>query len=197
MDEKLDIFTKDGRKIGVISKKDYYSQTEENYWIKCCSCFVVDKTSNKILFEKRGNTLIDSGKLDLCSGHVKSGELPRVSIARELNEELGIPQNISSTVNFLGDVFVDYADLSDPTIKRNMKCITSMYALGIIDLSQIHIDNDEVVRYAWLSIEDARSFIENGMTRLPYETSLKRSYDMVFKKLDKFLNRDDLGIEKE
>lgn len=197
MDEKLDIFTKDGRKIGVISKKDYYSQTEENYWIKCCSCFVVDKTSNKILFEKRGNTLIDSGKLDLCSGHVKSGELPRVSIARELNEELGIPQNISSTVNFLGDVLVDYSDLSDPTIKRNIKCITSMYALGIIDLSQIHIDNDEVVRYAWLSIEDARSFIENGMTRLPYETSLKRSYDMVFKKLDKFLNRDDLGIEKE
>ena len=99
MDEKLDIFTKDGRKIGVISKKDYYSQTEENYWIKCCSCFVVDKTSNKILFEKRGNTFIDSGKLDLCSGHVKSGELPRVSIARELNEELGIPQNISSTVS--------------------------------------------------------------------------------------------------
>ena len=72
-----------------------------------------------------------------------------------------------------------------------------MYALGITDLSKIHIDNDEVVRYAWLSIEDARSFIENGMTRLPYETSLKRSYDMVFKKLDKFLNRDDLGIEKE
>ena len=37
MDEKLDIFTKDGRKIGVISKKDHYSPTEENYWIKCCS----------------------------------------------------------------------------------------------------------------------------------------------------------------
>lgn len=199
MDENLDIFTKDGKKIGIMPKKFYYSQTGEVHWIKCCSCFVVDKSENKILFEKRGNTFIDAGKLDLCSGHVKSGEVPRVAMARELNEELGIPMHIASTSRLLGEILVDYSDLSDPTTRRNMKWITSMYALGITDLSQIHIDNDEVVRYAWLSLKDARGFIESGMTRLPYEESLKRQYDMVFHMLDKFMNknRDGENIEKE
>ncbi len=199
MDENLDIFTKDGKKIGIMPKKFYYSQTGEVPWIKCCSCFVVDKNENKILFEKRGNTFIDAGKLDLCSGHVKSGEAPRIAMTRELNEELGIPTNISSTVNLLGEVLVDYSNLSDPTTRRNMKCITSMYTLGITDLSQIHIDNEEVVRYAWLSLKDARGFIENGMTRLPYDDSLKMQYDMVFKMLDKFMNknRDGINMEKE
>lgn len=199
MEENLDVFTKEGINIGVMSKKFYYSQTGEVPWIKCCSCFIVDKNENKILFEKRGNTFIDAGKLDLCSGHVKSGELPRVAIAREINEELGIPLNITSTANFLGEILVDYSNLSDPTIRRNMKCITSMYALGITDLNQISIDNDEVVRYAWLSLKDARGFIENGMTRLPYETTLKKQYDFVFKKLDNFMNKNknDISVEKE
>ncbi len=199
MDENLDIFTKDGIKIGIMPKKSYYSQTTDAPWIKCCSCFVVDKSENKILFEKRGNTFIDAGKLDLCSGHVKSGEVPKIAMTRELNEELGVPINIASTTSLLGEVLVDYSDLSDPTTRRNMKCITSIYALGITELNQIHIDNDEVVRYAWLSLKDARGFIENGMTRLPYEESLRQQYDMVFSMLDKFMNknRDGVNIEKE
>lgn len=187
MDEILDTFTKDGRKIGTISKRAYYSQTEDAPWIKCCVCFVVDKNGNKILFEKRGNTLIDAGKLDLCSGHVQSGELPRITMAREINEELGIPLNIASTTTYLGDVLVDYSKLSDQTNRRNMKCITSMFALGVTDLDQIHIDNDEVVRFAWLSREDAIAFIKNSMTRIPYEKSLREPYEKIFSKLDSFM----------
>lgn len=198
MDENLDIFTKDGTKIGVMAKKFYYSQTGEVPWIKCCTCFVVDKSEGKILFEKRGNTFIDAGKLDLCSGHVKSAEMPRVSMARELNEELGIPLSISSTITHLGDVLVDYSSLSDPTNRRNMKCITSLYALGLADISKINIDNDEVVRAAWLSKEDALSFIRNSMTRIPYDESLKEQYDKIFNNLDNFMNRkkSKLNIEK-
>lgn len=197
MDEILDIFTKDGRKIGVMPKKLYYSQEGEAPWIKCCCCFVVDQNEGKILFEKRGNTLIDAGKLDLCSGHVQSGELPRVTMARELNEELGIPKHLASTVTFLGEVLVDYSSLSDPTNRRNMKCITSMYALGINDLSQINIDNEEVVRYAWLPKKEARGFIENSMTRIPYEESLKEQYEDIFLGLDRFIDKKSVTLDRE
>lgn len=197
MDEILDIFTKDGRKIGMMTKKFYYSQTGEVPWIKCCSCFVVDKNQNSILFEKRGNTLIDAGKLDLCSGHVQSGEIPRITMTRELSEELGIPKNIASTAQFLGEVAVDYSNLTDPTNRRNMKCIISMYALGITDLSQINIDNDEVVRYAWLPRREAIGFIENSMTRMPYEESLKKQYDIIFHMLDKLMDRDNKSLNRE
>lgn len=197
MDENLDIFTKDGRPIGIMPKKYYYSQTGIVHWIKCCTCFVVDKKEDKILFEKRGNTLLDPGKLDLCSGHVKSGEIPRVAMARELTEELGIPLNISSTATFLGKVLVDYSNLSDPTNRKNMKCITSLYALGITDLSQIKVDNDEVVRFAWLSREDAIAFITNSMTRLPYEESLKEPYQEIFSKLDEFIGKNQKPQNRE
>lgn len=197
MDENLDIFTKDRRKIGIMPKKFYYSQKGEVPWIKCCTCFVIDKVGKRILFEKRGNTPLDPGKLDLCSGHVKSGELPQISMARELTEELGIPLNISSTITFLGEVCVDYSTLSDPTNRKNMKCITSLYALGLTDLNQIKIDNDEVIRYAWLSREDAIGFITNSMTRVPYEESLKDQYKHIFRNLDKFLDREQKPLNRE
>lgn len=197
MDDLLDIFTKDGRVVGIMPKKYYYSQTGEAFWIKCCSCFVVDRKEKKILFEKRGNTLIDSGMLDLCSGHVKSGELPRVAMARELNEELGVDMSLGSSASYLGDVYADYSNLSDPTNRRNMKCIISMYALSLDDISRINIDNDEVVRYAWLSRDDAMAFISNGMTRIPYDEDLKKQYDVIFKKLDSYINKNKASHDIE
>lgn len=197
MEEILDIFTKDGTKIGSMSKKDYYSQKSVAPWIKCCSCFVVDRQEKKVLFEKRGNTLIDSGKVDLCSGHVQSGEIPQLAMMRELKEELGIPENISSNVHYLGDVFVDCSNLSDPTNRKNMKFITSMYALDISYAKDIKMDNDEVVRFAWLSQEDAIGFIENSMTRIPYDEKLKEQYDAIFQKLDFFMqNKKNHTIDK-
>ncbi len=199
MDELLDIFTKDGRIVGIMPKKFYYSQTGETFWIKCCSCFVIDKKEKKILFEKRGNTFIDAGKLDLCSGHVQSGEVPRIAMTRELNEELGIDKSLGSTASYLGEVLADYSTLSDPTNRRNMKCITSIYALGLDDISMINIDNVEVVRYAWLSRDDAIEFIKNSMTKMPYDESLKVQYDWIFEKLDNYMNRDksSLGVEEK
>lgn len=198
MDEILDTFTKDGIKTGTMGKKTYYSQKGDVPWIKCCSCFVVDKNEGKILFEKRGNTLIDAGKLDLCSGHVQAGEVPRISMVRELAEELGIKPEISSfSLAHLGDVLVDYSSLSDPTNRKNMKCIASMFALGISDLDKINIDNNEVVRFAWLSKEDALNFIKSSMTRIPYEESLAKQYEGIFKKLEEFMNKDKSNISFE
>jgi len=198
MDELLDVFTKEGTKIGTMGKKEYYSQKGDVPWIKCCSCFVVNKSDGKILFEKRGNTLIDAGKLDLCSGHVQSGEVPRVSMVRELAEELGIkPEISSSSLTHLGDALVDYSNLTDPTNRKNMKCIASMYALRISDLDKINIDNDEVVRFAWLSKEDALNFIKNSMTRIPYEDSLEKQYEAIFQKLEEVINKDRSNVNLE
>ncbi len=189
MSEFLDIFTKDGIKLGTMSKKEYYSQSGDVPWIKCCSCFVIDENNKKVLFEKRGNRFLDPGKLDLCSGHVQSNEPPRVAMVRELGEELGISQHIASNIYYLGNVAVDYTTLSDETNRKNLKCFVSMYALSVRNLDDIKIDNKEVVKYGWLSMEDAKGFIENSMTRMPYGESLKGSYDKIFDKLEKFISK--------
>ena len=55
MAEILDTYTPDGIKIGTISKRDYYLKKHENIpWIKCCTCFIIDEKTNRILLEKRG-----------------------------------------------------------------------------------------------------------------------------------------------
>ena len=78
MTELLDTFDEYGNKTGTIKKGEITSD-----YVKCCSCFVVNG-KNQVLIEKRGKTVLDAGKLDLCSGHVQSGEVPIQGMIREL-----------------------------------------------------------------------------------------------------------------
>ena len=181
MAELIDIFKENGEKIGTISKRNYYSWTDENLpWIKCATCFVIDDKNKKILFEKRGKRFLDPGKLDLCSGHVRSGEIPMQCMIRELDEELSIKQEDSQNLHYLGNVQVDYTKLKDETNRKNLKCFVSVYALKVQDIDKIKIDNVEAINMGFLDFDDAIGFIQNSMTRMPYEESLKLQYDLIF-----------------
>jgi 8-oxo-dGTP pyrophosphatase MutT (NUDIX family) len=189
MIEILDVYTKDGRKVGEMSKKAYYNGTIKDVpWIKCCTCFVIDSKTGKILFEKRGNVELDSGKLDLCSGHVRSRELPFQAMIRELGEELNLPENVASNIKHLSDVHIDYTGLSDEDNRKRLKAIVSIYALKVQDINQIKKDSIEVVRTGWLSYEDSVNFIRNGMTRIPYEEPFSKQIEDVFSKLKDYIS---------
>ena len=198
MAEMIDIYTKEGIKIGTISKKEYYSLNGDIPWIKCCTCFVVDQESNKILFEKRGKRFLDPGKLDLCSGHVRSGEVPIQGMIRELGEELNIPESVARNIQYLGKMDVDYTNLEDETNRKNLKCFVSCYALKVKNQSEIAIDGREAINKGWLNYDDSIGFISNSMTRLPYENSLVEKYDAIFDKLRTFMNlKQNKNVQKE
>lgn len=188
MSELIDIYTENGENIGTISKKEYYSGNIKNIpWIKCCTCFVIDENGPKILFEKRGKRFLDPGKLDLCSGHVRSGEVPTQSMIRELDEELSIKENDSRKVHYLGNLRLDYTKLKDETDRKQLKCFVSVYALKMKEISGIQIDNNEAISMGWLSLEDAIGFISNNMTRIPYDAELKHQYEEIFGQLKEFI----------
>lgn len=198
MAEMIDIYTKEGSKIGTISKKEYYSLNGDIPWIKCCTCFVVDQETNKILFEKRGKRFLDPGKLDLCSGHVRSGEVPIQGMVRELGEELNIPESVARNIQYLGKMDVDYTNLEDETNRKNLKCFVSCYALKVKNQSEIAIDRREAINKGWLNYDDSIGFISNSMTRLPYENSLVEKYDAIFDKLRTFMNlKQNKNVQKE
>ena len=198
MAEMIDIYTKEGIKIGTISKKEYYSLNGDIPWIKCCTCFVVDQETNKILFEKRGKRFLDPGKLDLCSGHVRSGEVPIQGMVRELGEELNIPESVARNIQYLGKMDVDYTNLEDETNRKNLKCFVSCYALKVKNQSEIAIDGREAINKGWLNYDDSIGFISNSMTRLPYENSLVENYDAIFDKLRTFMNlKQNKDVQKE
>ena len=188
MAEMIDIYTKDGVKTGTISKREYYTMQGDVPWIKCCTCFVVDQETNKILFEKRGKRFLDPGKLDLCSGHVRSNELPIQGMVRELGEELLINQGVARNVQYLGMIDVDYTNLEDETNRKNLKCFVSCYALKVRNQSEVSTDGREAISKGWLDYEDAIGFISNSMTRLPYEQGLAKKYEQIFEKLRTFMN---------
>lgn len=189
MSELIDVYTEDGQKIGTVSKKEYYSGNIEDVpWIKCCTCFVIDENEQKVLFEKRGKRFLDPGKLDLCSGHVQSGEVPTQSMIRELDEELSIEEKDSRNVNYLGELRLDYTKLKDETDRKQLKCFVSVYALKMKDISGIQIDNNEAVSMGWLSLEDTIGFISNNMTRIPYDNELEHQYIEIFEKLKEFIS---------
>ena len=190
MAEIIDIFTKQEEKIGTISKREYYSLTcdeKDIPWIKCVSCFVIDDISKKILWEKRGKRFLDPGKLDLCSGHVQSGEIPLQGMVRELDEELSIGENDSRNLQYLGKIKVDYTTLEDETNRKRLKALVSIYALKLKDVNQIKMDYKEVINKGFLNYDDSIGFIQNSMTRMPYEIILKPQYDMVFENLKEFM----------
>lgn len=198
MAEMIDIYTKEGIKIGTISKKEYYSLNGDIPWIKCCTCFVVDQETNKILFEKRGKRFLDPGKLDLCSGHVRSGEVPIQGMVRELGEELNIPESVARNIQYLGKMDVDYTNLEDETNRKNLKCFVSCYALKVKNQSEIAIDGREAINKGWLNYDDSIGFISNSMTRLHYENSLVEKYDAIFDKLRTFMNlKQNKNVQKE
>ena len=188
MSELIDIYTEDGQKIGTISKKEYYSGNIQDVpWIKCCTCFVIDENEQKVLFEKRGKRFLDPGKLDLCSGHVQSGEVPTQSMIRELDEELSIEEKDSRNVHYLGELRLDYTKLKDETDRKQLKCFVSVYALKMKDISGIQIDNNEAISMGWLSLEDTIGFISNNMTRIPYDEELQQQYKEIFERLKEFV----------
>ena len=198
MAELIDIFKENGEKIGTISKRNYYSWTDENLpWIKCATCFVIDDKNKKILFEKRGKRFLDPGKLDLCSGHVRSGEIPMQCMIRELDEELSIKQEDSQNLHYLGNVQVDYTKLKDETNRKNLKCFVSVYALKVQDIDKIKIDNVEAINMGFLDFDDAIGFIQNSMTRMPYEESLKLQYDLIFQNLKQYMFQKDKDYEQK
>ena len=63
-----------------------------NQFLKGVTCFVVNE-QGQILLEKRANTELTPGKIDLVSGHVDMEEIEKQSIIRELGEEVGIQEN--------------------------------------------------------------------------------------------------------
>lgn len=188
MAEFIDIYTKDGAKIGTMTKKEYYSLKEDDIpWIKCCTCFVIDEKTRKVLVEKRGNRVLDSGKLDLCSGHVQANEPSFMGMRRELLEELSIPLEESENIVSLGDIRVDYTKLEDEEYRNRLKCFVKVYALKVKEIEKIHPDNMETSGIGWLSLEDVCNFIRFHMTRMPYEGDLIEQYEAIFPKLERYV----------
>ena len=172
MPELLDTFDENGNKTGTIIKG---KKTTD--YVKCCSCFVVN-SKNQVLIEKRRKTVLDAGKLDLCSGHIRSNETSTQGMIRELIEELGITQEEAMELKKIGNLKVDFNKVGG-----NFKCITDMFMLKRTS-DTLKLQDEEVKGIEYYDLEEALNLIRENKTRIPYS----QEFEGIFNNLKQELN---------
>lgn len=172
MTELLDTFDEYGNKTGTIQKGEKTSD-----YVKCCSCFVVNG-KNQVLIEKRGKTVLDAGKLDLCSGHVQSGEVPTQGMIREIMEELGIKEDEARNIRNIGRILIDFNKVGG-----NFKCITDMFVLKRKN-EDLALQDEEVKGIEYYDFEEALNLIRENKTRLPYSVEFEEIFDKLKQELN-------------
>lgn len=167
--ERLVTFNENGERTGEIQKGEYTTD-----YLKCCTCFISNER-NQILVEKRGNTVLDNGKLDLCSGHVRANETSTTGMIRELGEELGIEFDKAVNIKKIGNLKVHF---------KTFKCLTDVFFLKMKEI-RINPQDEEVEDYCFMELEELLNLIRNGKTRFVYT----EEYEEIFKKL-----KQEMGI---
>ena len=96
------------------------------------SAIITNDEGNVLLLKRRKDLKLDPGKYDLCSGHMKEGEVPTQTMYREIAEEIGVKQGEIKNIERVGDIITPHEKLNNTT--------THMYLIQI-DLSEEEINN--------------------------------------------------------
>lgn len=184
----------DGNKIyqNRISQK---SELNQNDYLGGVSCFVLDENGN-ILIEKRGNTKITAGEIDLCSGHIDNNETPTQAMIREYVEELHKgdineqEQARNEAINNLKKL--DELDLVFKNKGNERKFFIQFYVMKT-ELKKLTIQKEEISDIEWISMEKVFELIREGKTKFPYD----KRYEKIFKQVrEHYQEKDKQDREK-
>lgn len=184
----------DGNKIyqNRISQK---SELNQNDYLGGVSCFVLDEKGN-ILIEKRGNTKITAGEIDLCSGHIDNNETPTQAMIREYVEELHKgdikeqEQARNEAINNLKKL--DELDLVFKNKGNERKFFIQFYVMKT-ELNKLTIQKEEISDIEWISMEKVFELIRQGKTKFPYD----KRYEKIFKQVrEHYQEKDKQDREK-
>lgn len=158
-----------------ISQKSELNQSD---YLGGVSCFVLDENGN-ILIEKRGNTKITAGEIDLCSGHIDNNETPTQAMIREYVEELHKgdineqEQARNEAINKLKKL--DELDLVFKNKGNERKFFIQFYVMKT-ELNKLTIQKEEISDIEWIPMEKVFELIREGKTKFPYD----KRYEKIF-----------------
>lgn len=154
------------------------------------SSIITNKEGNVLLCKRKDSLELDPGKYDLCSGHMKEGEIPTQSMIREIEEELGITLKDIKNIEKL-------LDMQTPHHKF-LKTKCHMYHIEI-DLTSQEI-NKRIKEMGNSEMEMAQYLDDiNMLRRVQKYTNLMRTIytDEVEKALDIMLEKANKRKERD
>ena len=157
------------------------NELNQNKYLGGVSCFILDENGN-ILIEKRGNTKITAGEIDLCSGHIDNNETPTQAMIREYIEELhrgDIEEQEKARNEAISNLKkLDELDLVFKNKGNERKFFIQFYVMKT-KLNKLNIQKEEISDIEWLSMEEVFELIRQGKTKFPYDNR----YEKVFKQV--------------
>ena len=190
MGELIDVYFENGEIARTIEKEDPLKSCEYRRGV---TCFLVDEYANILCETRSSKCEIDPGKKDLCSGHVRHGEVPILAMTREVAEEVKIPRQrviqlqqegkmkrLASCVimqvgenQFLGDAFV--------LLIKNA------------DINLTNMQKQEVESLEWLPYQEVITKFRENETRFCYNEAMETK---ILQPLETLIEREKL-ISKE
>lgn len=189
------VYDKNGKFLYNIDIKDEKKLT--NGYLKGVTCFVINQ-NNEVLLEKRANTELTPGKIDLVSGHINNDEIGYQAMVRELGEEVGISENEAIKITKIK--FDNQTDKPFP-LKfedngNSRDFLIEFYYLFSKSLD-LTIQEEEVKSLEWVPLETAFEMIKLGKTKFPKQSE-EVNYEQIFNTIRKAcLNKEKNINQKE
>ncbi len=171
------------------------SELSQFQYLGGVSCFIIDENGN-VLIEKRGNTKITSGEIDLCSGHIDNNETPTQAMIHEYIEELhNNTQNSNEKEQARNEAIdnlkkLDELDLIFKNNGNERKFFIQFYALKT-KLKNVTLQKAEVESIEWLPMQEVFEMIRQGKTKFPYD----ERFESLFKQVEEHYqskNKEDI-----
>ena len=176
-------------------KKKEKNELSQNNYLGGVSCFIIDEEGN-ILIERRGNTKITSGEVDLCSGHIDNNETPTQAMVREYVEELHRgnqkeqEEARNEAINNLKKL--DELDLVFKNKGNERRFFIQFYVMKT-KLKELTIQKEEISDVEWIKMDNAFELIRDGKTKFPYDLR----YEKIFKQVREHYKEKDKQQDKE
>ena len=204
--ERLIVYNENKEPIAFISKERLHDldkiKLKEGVspWIECVICFVVDPKDKKVAVQFRRDYENGLGKLDICSGIAKDGEINKTAMMRGLREEMQMKNyenlQIADKLAFLGNLKSKFSDNEDSK-ESNLHCFTAVYAFLVDDKKSINPNEESIQKIKWINLEDVKNAIRTSMFRFAYTEDNKALFEKIFENLDSLIeNRKHMGEEE-
>lgn len=186
---------------GKNDKKIYAGSTTANLelaqdlYLNGVSCFVIDE-KNRVLIERRANTKLTAGEVDLCSGHTDNNETPTQAMIREYVEELHSgtqeEKQIAREEAIKGLIKLEELDLIFKNKGKERKFFIQFYMLKT-KMKQFTKQAEEVQDIEWIPYQKCFELIRQGKTKFSYD----KRYEKMFMEIEEHIKGKNIENNKD
>lgn len=170
---------------------EFYS----TYYLGGVSCFVLNEQGD-ILVERRANTRLTPGKLDLVSGHIEGNETPKQAMIREYVEELhsGSPleKELARQEAIENLKELEELDLIFQSRGEERKFYIRFFVMKT-KMKICTMQDEEVKEIMWIKQKELFQKIRQGESKFPYDERFEKIFEKV-QEVDK--KREEIEQEK-